>query len=534
MSYITNADKLRNGITKIIPTAVEEGNWNAAYGWGDHALAGYLTMETDPVFGLWLAVPPNISIFGNDVPYLSAETDPVFGAWLAVPPNISIFNNDSGFLSAETDPVFGAWLAVPPGVSIFGNDSGYLTAETDPVFTAWDKDYADLINTPAIPGAYTDEMAQDAIGGILDNGTIGNVVFTYDDGTPKISANISYNNKYDNSLINSNFDIWQEGTSAIDLSAIPTYRTDQWKSYYGGSVGTLAGTQGRSSFTLGQTAVPNNPLFYLDLVISDAGTIGNNAYCVFEQPMEDVNLFSGMPVALSFWAKASLGTPIIATSIVQRFGDSGSPSTTVNTALGRFTLSTSWQKFTATVTVPSVSGKTTTTNPYLSLMIWLASGSDYNAITGGAITPILATYSFSQFKLENGSVVTPYQPRHIQVENMLCQRFLTVSQDPISPLSTAIPFIVSAFSNLGFPTSRESAIIALPVKMRKIPTITLWDNAGTPVINQVYWGQYGISLASLPSVGSYITPTYFIITSVQPSGVYYDEINCHWKADARY
>ena len=25
-------------------------NWNSAYGWGNHALAGYLTSETDPVY----------------------------------------------------------------------------------------------------------------------------------------------------------------------------------------------------------------------------------------------------------------------------------------------------------------------------------------------------------------------------------------------------------------------------------------------------------------------------------------------------
>jgi len=45
---------------------------------------------------------------------------------------------------AETDPVFTAWLAVPPNISIFTNDVPYLTAETDPVFTAWDKSHGDL------------------------------------------------------------------------------------------------------------------------------------------------------------------------------------------------------------------------------------------------------------------------------------------------------------------------------------------------------------------------------------------------------
>lgn len=39
-------------------------------------------------------------------------------------------------------------------------------------------------------GGYTDEQAQDAVGGALDNGTIGDVVFTYNDATPKISGEV--------------------------------------------------------------------------------------------------------------------------------------------------------------------------------------------------------------------------------------------------------------------------------------------------------------------------------------------------------
>ncbi len=35
---------------------------------------------------------------------------------------------------------------------------------------------------------FSNEAAQDAVGGILDNGTVGDVIFTYDDATPKISG----------------------------------------------------------------------------------------------------------------------------------------------------------------------------------------------------------------------------------------------------------------------------------------------------------------------------------------------------------
>jgi len=68
----------------------------------------------------------------------SIETDPVFGAWLAGPPNVSIFTNDTGYITAETDPVFSSWLSGPPNLSEFTDDIGFVTTETDPVFTASD------------------------------------------------------------------------------------------------------------------------------------------------------------------------------------------------------------------------------------------------------------------------------------------------------------------------------------------------------------------------------------------------------------
>ena len=45
----------------VIPTTTEEGNWDTAYGWGNHADAGYLTTLSGH----------NVSELTNDVPYLT-------------------------------------------------------------------------------------------------------------------------------------------------------------------------------------------------------------------------------------------------------------------------------------------------------------------------------------------------------------------------------------------------------------------------------------------------------------------------------
>ena len=75
-----------------------------------------------------------------------------------------------------------------------------LQEETDPVWTSEKGSYptkaqADLLYAPISITQYTDELAQDAVGGILTN--TGNVQFTYDDATPKITATVDLSGKQD-------------------------------------------------------------------------------------------------------------------------------------------------------------------------------------------------------------------------------------------------------------------------------------------------------------------------------------------------
>ena len=69
-------------------------NWDTAFGWGDHSVAGYLTAETDPVFAASPAANVTLSkinqwdtaySWGNHANggYLTTETDPVFSASVA-------------------------------------------------------------------------------------------------------------------------------------------------------------------------------------------------------------------------------------------------------------------------------------------------------------------------------------------------------------------------------------------------------------------------------------------------------------------
>ena len=73
-------DDLEDGVVNSIISKTQESQYDQAYGWGDHALEGYLTAETDPVYSAWdkssgiSITESQISDFGT---YLETETDPV-------------------------------------------------------------------------------------------------------------------------------------------------------------------------------------------------------------------------------------------------------------------------------------------------------------------------------------------------------------------------------------------------------------------------------------------------------------------------
>ena len=84
-------------------TATDITDWTTAYGWGNHADAGYLTEETQ------------VLSYSNDTLYLTG------GSYVILP---------TGF-----DGDWSSLTGTPPVVSTFANDAGYIDAESDPTWT---------------------------------------------------------------------------------------------------------------------------------------------------------------------------------------------------------------------------------------------------------------------------------------------------------------------------------------------------------------------------------------------------------------
>jgi len=258
-----------------------------------------------------------------------------------------------------------------------------------------------------------------------------------------------------NLIINGNFDIWQRGTS-ISLSG-SAYTADRFK------VGAASGSFARQSFTLGQTEVPNEPSYYGRWTINS-----NSQNYEVHQRIEDVRTLAGQTATLSFYARRPSGSTTINARIVQYFGTGGSPSSTVVTSLGTVALTTDWQKFTFTVDVPSVSGKTLGTNNNHSLWV------------GVQITDTnTGTIDFSQIQFEKGDIATPFEHRPYDMELARCQRYYQKSHaqgtaPAVASFNGNSPETVQQFWNSGN-TQLAGQQFFLKQEMRANPSATIYD-----------------------------------------------------------
>lgn len=249
-----------------------------------------------------------------------------------------------------------------------------------------------------------------------------------------------------NKIINGDFGIWQRGTSvAVPANNVQTFQADRfWAQHNGTTNGTV--TYARQTFTVGQTDVPNNPLYFARVTNTTLGT--SQTQTEFGQSIEDVSTFAGQTATFSFYVKAS-GTFTISGFAWQNFGSGGSGSVFTSLTFSTSTTTTSWQRVTATLTVPSISGKTVGSGNYISFYVRMASPTAGSTIDFANWQAELAS-SASAFYTASGS---------IEGELALCQRYYYRNA------KTAL--------SIGYSTNATSVFDNFfhPVEMRTTPTV---------------------------------------------------------------
>jgi hypothetical protein len=240
-----------------------------------------------------------------------------------------------------------------------------------------------------------------------------------------------------NAIINGDFRISQRGTSFTPSSG--AYTCDRWQVVFDGSGATR--TVSQFAFTPGNAISGYESPFHLRYAQSVAGTGGT--FSGLQQRIEDVRTFAGQTVTVSFWAKADASRSL-SPVIEQVYGSGGSSSNGLS--LGTASLSTSWQRFTFTTTVPSISGKTVGANSFLQLYF---------------VLPINTTFTIDIWgvQVEPGAIATPFEQRPIGTELALCQRYYVTmgagsggSVDSANRVNLAWSFPVTMRTTPGSPT----------------------------------------------------------------------------------
>ena len=267
-----------------------------------------------------------------------------------------------------------------------------------------------------------------------------------------------------NKILNSDFSIWQRGTSFSPAADVGTFTADRFIFQRNGSGYTA--TCSRQTFTAGTAPVAGyEGQFFWRYAVTVAGT--SNTYAVLDQRIEDVRTLAGQTATVSFWGKADT-TRTVNASYTQEFGSGGSAQ--VGTSLGSFSFTTSWQRFSATISVPSVSGKTIGTNSYCILRFDLPSG---------AITPTIDLWGV---QVEASNTATAFQTATgtLAGELAACQRYYYRT-------ATGTAYQLYAFG----PAKSTTAVFGTlypPVTMRATPTsvdfanLALTDGFNAPTV----------------------------------------------------
>jgi hypothetical protein len=327
-----------------------------------------------------------------------------------------------------------------------------------------------------------------------------------------------------NLITNGNFDIWQRRTSSgsVAVTAGPPKVADRW----GSAVVFVASNNASGTYTVSRQACTSTELanfnasYYQRLATSNvsAGTTGLNSLTAPDcngilalQGIEDAASILGQTVTLSFWARASAATQVVSESQIYRIG--AAPFWTP-TICKTFNLTTSWQKFTHTYTMPTYAQVvasaynpnaviTTQTNPAYtplgeaalqplsnwlyqvdikfawSLGTWRQHGNAYSARPSGfegtqqtqaqmnSMNNSLITngfYDIAQIQVVPGSGDPQFWRRPAQQELALCQRYYCVALAATRGYNAGFSFVETP--------------ITWPVNMRAAPTVAFVAGTG--------------------------------------------------------
>jgi hypothetical protein len=303
-----------------------------------------------------------------------------------------------------------------------------------------------------------------------------------------------------NAAINGAFDVWQRGTSISLSNNVQAFTADRFQAVCSFSAGTA--TVSRQTFTPGSAPVAGYEGQYFWRMTCGSTT----TYAEMSQKIENVQTFAGQTMTMSFWAKAS-GTFTSQPIIIQNFGTGGSSE--VVTYPSTFSIGTSWTRYTITVAVPSIAGKTIGASSFLRVYPVTISATLNNA-----------TVDVWGLQVEAGSVATAFQTATgtLQGELAACSRYYQKSYGLAATAGAVNDNAGIKAGATGSSVANSGIVIPVTfgVRMRTAPTVTIYAYAGT--INTVSDGS-GAGLGANSGVAIHLGETGFNVQNQSGSTI---------------
>ncbi|WP_316859927.1 hypothetical protein [uncultured Cohaesibacter sp.] len=217
----------------------------------------------------------------------------------------------------------------------------------------------------------------------------------------------------ENYLINGDFVVAQRGTSFTIAASGSAYILDRWLVTNDTDQSV---TVDQSEVTLGQTDIPGNPRYKVQLTFATAPTSGTIRV---EQRVEGVQKLAGKTATARGYFYGPTGAETLAAEVVQNFGTGGSPSSEVTAGATSLDVATIYNSSSmarsAVFNVPSISGMTYGSN-----------GDDYLALAWELSPRQAGIYEIAHMSLVEGdasSETDTFEPRSDGIEILLCQRY---------------------------------------------------------------------------------------------------------------
>ena len=255
-----------------------------------------------------------------------------------------------------------------------------------------------------------------------------------------------------NRIINGSMEVAQRGTSSTANGYVSL---DRW--YVNQSGGSTTFSQ--ETFTVGEerSGLQN----YAKFAVS-----ASSDFTHIRQLIEDVKSIPAGSVTVSFDAKGTSPSGGLAVSLNQNFGSGGSTDVAITPQY--VTLTSSWQRFNLTFTVPSISGKT------------VGAGNNFRLIIGQFSNTSATAWelNITGVQLEVGSKATPFEHESYGQTLAKCQRyFQTLNNTPVfnsAATGTGLSAITMWYSG----NTTASCRTFFPVMMRVPPTAVVIGTEG--------------------------------------------------------